>query len=210
MPLIARTAAMSVAVLTLAGAISACARVGAPESDTVAETNLSRSNVRLIDLDGRAFDVWRPDRAAVTVVVFTRTDCPIANRYAPTIRQLQNEYQPRGAEFLLVFVDPAESPDQIRAHVREFGYSSRAVRDPSHTLVAHCEVKTTPEAVVFGRDGIMTYRGRIDDRYADLGRPRAEPTTHDLADAIEATVAGRPVANPRSTAVGCPIADLKD
>jgi hypothetical protein len=210
MPLIARTAATAIAVLSLIGAIQGCAKVGPSESDAVSENHSSWSNVRLVDLDGRTFDLLRLDRARVTVVVFTRSDCPIANRYAPRIREFQDEYQPQGVEFLLVYVDPAESSDQIRKHLQEFGYSCRAVRDPQHTLVAHCGATTTPEAVVFGRDGIMTYRGRIDDRHADLNRPRAEPTTHDLDDAIRATVAGRPVANARAKAVGCPIADLKD
>jgi hypothetical protein len=44
----------------------------------------------------------------------------------------------------------------------------------------------------------------------DLAKPRPQPTTHDLADAIEATLQGRPVAVPRTKAIGCLIADLKE
>jgi hypothetical protein len=38
-------------------------------------------------------------------------------------------------------------------------------------------------------------------------RPAA--TRHDLEDALEAILAGRPVANHRTPAVGCLIADLR-
>lgn len=186
------------AAVAVLGVLAGCGRDDAGRS----------SPVRLLDLDGRPVDLWQSD--AVTVVVFTRTDCPIANRYAPDVRRLYEAYRPRGVEFALVYVDPTESPEMVRAHLRVYGYPCRGLRDPGHALVAHCGVTATPEAVVFARDRSMTYRGRIDDRYVDVGRPRSEPTTRDLADAIEATLAGEPVARPRTEAVGCPIADLRD
>jgi len=66
----------------------------------------------------------------------------------------------------------------------------------------------TPEAAVFA-SGRMLYRGRIDDHYVALGQARPAPTTHDLQDALEAALNGRPVPNPTTKAVGCIIADLK-
>jgi hypothetical protein len=67
----------------------------------------------------------------------------------------------------------------------------------------------TPEAAVYTPDHRLVYRGRIDDWYVDFGKPRAAPTTHDLEDALEAVLGGRPVADARTTAVGCFIGDLK-
>lgn len=160
----------------------------------------------LIDLDGGRFEV--PGR--ISVIVFTRSDCPISNRYAPDVRRLYEEYHPRGVEFYLVYVDPSETPDAIRRHLREYDYPCPGLRDPKHELVKHCGATATPEAVVIGADGALTYRGRIDDRFADVGQPRAVPTTSDLAAAIAATLAGRPVATPRTEAVGCLIADVKE
>ena len=65
----------------------------------------------------------------------------------------------------------------------------------------------TPEAVVWA-GGRVQYRGRIDDRYVDLGVERPAATEHDLADAITAVLAGTPVAHPQTQAVGCYIADF--
>ena len=169
---------------------------------------LDQQPIRLLDLDDQPFDLWKT-QAAVKVVVFARSDCPISNRCAPEIRRLYDAYQSRGVEFYLVYVDPREQPEAIRRHMREYEYPCQGLRDPKHTLVAHCGATTTPEAVVFDQNHTMVYRGRVDDRYVDFGQARAEPTTHDLADAIESTVLGRSVANPRTQAVGCLIADLK-
>lgn len=166
--------------------------------------------IRLVDLSGDKFDLWHQDPAPITVVLFTRTDCPISNRIAPEICRLYKIYHPRGVEFYLVYVDPSEGIQAIRRHLAEYEYPCQGVRDPQHSLVAHCHATATPEAVVFNSNRVTTYQGRVSDLYADLGSARPQATAHDLADAIEATVQGRPVATPRTRAVGCAIADLKD
>ncbi len=183
-----------------------CGIIGCAKDDV---DRLELRPIRLLDLDGEPFDLWRKT-GAIKVVLFTRSDCPISNRCAPEVCRLCDAYQPRGVEFYLVYVDPREQPEAIRRHLLEYGYPCQGLRDPSHTLVAHCGATTTPEAVVFGQNRVMTYRGRVDDLYVDFGQARAKPTTHDLADAIESTLSGRIVANPRTRAIGCLIADLKD
>lgn len=166
-------------------------------------------SVRLLDLDGRPFDLLKSDGKRVRVVVFTRSDCPVSNRYAPDVRQLYETFHPRGVDFYLIYVDPKEQPDSIRTHLKEFDYPCPALRDPDHTLVAFTQATVTPEAVVFDNDGRITYRGRIDDLYVEFGNARAEATKNDLHDAIEATLAAQPIGEPVTKAVGCYIGDLK-
>jgi len=163
----------------------------------------------VFDLDGNSIDPLAQTPAKVKVLVFTRTDCPISNRFAPEIGRLYETFHSRGVEFYLVYVDPHEEPKAIRRHLQEYRYPCIALRDPGHLLVSLCQATTTPEAVVFSSDHQITYQGRINDLYVDLGSSRPQPTTNDLSDAIEATLAGQPVANPRTQPVGCVIADLK-
>jgi hypothetical protein len=196
------------ALCVVAFCILGCAKDDANHPSSAAES--TPVPIRLIDLDGQPFDLGSLDHAVVTVVVFTRTDCPVSNQYAPEIRRLHETYHPRGVDFYLIYVDPHESADDIRRHLREYGYPCQALRDPKRGLVARCHATRTPEAVVFNKNGAITYQGRVDDRYVDVGRPRAEPTTRDLAEAIESTLLGRQVANPRTKAIGCLIADVKD
>jgi hypothetical protein len=167
------------------------------------------ASVRLLDLDGSPFDLLGDGAGRVRVAVFTRSDCPISNRYAPEIGDLHEEFHPRGVDFYLIYVDPDQTPEAIRTHLTQFNYPCKALRDPEHTLVAYAQASVTPEAVVFDGNGTITYRGRIDNLYADLGKARADATTHDLRDAIEATLSGRKVVEPVTTAIGCYIGDLK-
>lgn len=163
----------------------------------------------LEDLDGKPFDVVANFPDGVLVVVFTRTDCPIANRYAPEIRRLWEKFQPSGVEFWLVYVDPQQSREAVRKHWDEYEYPCTAYLDPHHNLATLTGATVTPEAIVHDRNRRIVYRGRIDDLFVDFGKSRPQATTHDLEDAIAATLEGQPVVEPVTKAVGCYIADLK-
>jgi hypothetical protein len=163
----------------------------------------------LYDLDGKYVDPSEILGDGVAIWIYTRTDCPVSNRYAPEVRELHEAFHPRGVSFYLIYVDPQETAESIRAHVKEYNYPCVALRDPDHTTIPFTEATVTPEAVVFDKTGQIAYRGRISDLYAELGNGRASATKHDLRDAIEATLRGQPVAEPVTTPVGCYIGDLK-
>jgi thiol-disulfide isomerase/thioredoxin len=142
------------------------------------------------------------------VLIFLRTDCPVSKRYAPTIQKLAAKYAEQ-VNFWLVFPSKGDSVEIVAGHAREFGYKLPVLRDPNHILVSRAKATITPEAALFDAHGVVRYHGRIDDWYVSFGRARPAPTKHDLDEALAAVVAGRPVTNAASPAVGCYIADVK-
>ena len=166
---------------------------------------------RLFDLEGRETHPLSETGSRAIVFLFTRTDCPISNRYAPEVERLRAELQPKGVTFWLVFPDPKETAGAIRNHMREYGYGMEALRDPEHRLVDLTGVRVTPEAAIFvpAPDAVhMVYRGRIDDRYLDFGSMRPEPTTHDVERVLNLVLSGGPVAYETTTAAGCFIPEI--
>ena len=143
------------------------------------------------------------------MLLFVRSDCPITNRYAPELIRIAHEYEARGVEFWLVYPDAAETPERIAHHQLEYKLPGTAVRDPQHLLQKRAEARISPQAAVFDRRGRLTYSGRIDDRYVAFGKARSAPTTHDLEDAIAATLDGKPIKEPRTRSVGCYLADIQ-
>ena len=142
----------------------------------------------------------------LTVYVFTTTDCPISNRYAPEIQRLAAKFGSK-AHFVLVYPVPTDSPDMIREHKKKFAYAIDSVRDTDQQLLKLTGVTIAPEVAVM-KGSQRLYRGRIDDRFVDLGKERSAAMAHDLEDALTAISSGKPVAKPETRAVGCFLADL--
>lgn len=142
---------------------------------------------------------------AATVLVFTAVDCPISDRYAPEVRRLATRYAAQGVRFWIVYANQGERPEAAKAHAEAFGYGLPVALDTRATLADRAEAMVTPEAAVFDRAGRLVYHGRIDDRYVDFGVDRAQPTTHELDEALAAVLAGRPLARTSVPAVGCAI-----
>jgi len=174
----------------------------------LASSSLASGQRTALDLAGRAVNPLTAHSGKVVVLVFLRRDCPVSSRYAPVIQQVSARYADR-ANFWLVYPDKTESPQVIRKYLTEYGYHLPALRDPEHVLVKLGRVQITPEVAVFDRNHQLAYDGRIDDWYLELSRARPAPTTHELEDAIRATLAGKPVVKSEIRGVGCYISDLE-
>jgi AhpC/TSA family len=184
-----------------------CARIGASEP-----VRIGVGEGTAVDLDGAVVDPLKASAGKIVVLFFVRVDCPISNRYAPTIQGIERRVRLDNAgrvAFWLVYPDRSESAEQIRKHKKEFGYELPALRDVQRSLVAESHAQTTPEAVVFDADRKLIYHGRIDNLFEDFGRARPAATTHELEDAIHAALDGKEVANASVPSVGCYISDLK-
>jgi hypothetical protein len=165
--------------------------------------------VQLPNLDNQLVDPFAASKNAKAVVfVFVSAECPVSNRYAPELRRLRGQLEPRGVRFWLVFPNPAEDAAGIRTHLTEFDYGIPALRDPRQELVKLTGATMTPEAAVYDGGGRRVYRGRIDNRYVRLGLERPVPTEHDLLDAATAVLDGRSVSSGSAPAVGCYISDF--
>jgi hypothetical protein len=152
--------------------------------------------------------------AKASAMFFIATDCPISNWYAPTIQQVCRDYAARGVDCTLVYEDvdlgatPAALDRDVRAHLRDYRYGSMpAAVDRTRVLATRAKATITPQVVLIDGGGTIRYRGRIDNGYAALGRPRQHVTSHDLRVSLDAVLAGRPVPTPETEALGCYITD---
>ncbi len=147
-------------------------------------------------------------RGPATVWIFVTVDCPIANAYAPEIREIGARCRDLGVAMLLVHVDPGVTADRARAHARAYGLEGPVILDGRHRLVARAGATVTPEAAVFDSAGRLRYLGRIDDRTPALGARRAKASRQELRAAIEALATGEGEVPGDVPAVGCLIEEL--
>jgi hypothetical protein len=147
------------------------------------------------------------------VLIFTRVDCPISNRYAPLVNELTTKYanptdgRPR-VPFYLVYPNPTLNEERRAQHLTEYEYRAQALWDPDQIFVARAHASVTPEAALFDSRGTLRYHGQIDNQHVDYGTYRPEATMHPLVEAIEAVLTGNIPAVHYAPAVGCLISDL--
>jgi hypothetical protein len=155
------------------------------------------------DIDGRPFAPFAPAGKA-NVLLFVQTDCPISNSYAPEIQRICKAYESRGVSCSLAYEDVRVDTAAVRKHMKDFAYTGvPAAIDASRAIADRARATITPAAVVVDSRGAVLYRGRIDNLYASLGKPRRHVTEHDLTDALDAILAGKPVPKPETEALGC-------
>jgi hypothetical protein len=163
-------------------------------------------------VDGGQLRPFEPAGAA-NVIFFLTTDCPISNSYAPEIQRVCRDYAATGVSCSLMYedVDTGEAgllERNVRTHLRDYRYEGLAAAvDRARVIARHANASVTPEAVVVDRAGTIRYRGRIDNFYAGLGKPRQQITERDLRDALDAVLAGREVSKAETKALGSHIVD---
>lgn len=170
--------------------LAAC---GAPAPDT---------GVVLCDVGGGEHTPLLADAGKVQVFVVTSHECPIANAYAPAIAALAAGWRELPVAVYVVHADPDLTVAAAARHAREYALPGTVLLDPCQTLIRALGATKTPEAIV-RKDGVIRYRGRIDDQWRALDARAQEPATHDLRDAVAAVLAGRPVAAASTPVIGC-------
>jgi hypothetical protein len=171
---------------------------------------LLNPSLALRDVDGVQRRPLEVARGHTNALFFITQDCPISNRYAHEIRRICDGYASRGVSCTLVYVDGSITDVAAKKHAQEYGHGDYPkIVDRRRQLVAATGATITPEAVVVGSNGAIAYRGRIDNGYAGLLRPRSVVTEHDLRDALDAVTAGKPAPRAEVPATGCYIPDLQ-
>ncbi|HEU4420698.1 MAG TPA: redoxin domain-containing protein [Planctomycetota bacterium] len=167
------------------------------------------TRVQLQDLDGKAHDPLAVGHGAVHVLLFTSHECPIANAYAPTLRELASSWSGTAVRLFVIHVDPDLTVAAARTHARDYELPGSILLDPHHQLARAVGATKTPEAVVLTGSS-MVYRGRIDDQWRALGSRAQDATSHDLRDAVAAALAGRAVAVASTPVVGCLLPEARE
>ena len=146
---------------------------------------------------------WASKKAVV--LFFSSTDCPLANAYVPEMNRMRQAYATRGVVLYAVQGDATIAAPEVVKHAKEFGFSFPYLFDPEEALATYTGAVAVPSVAVLSPRGELLYLGRIDNRQEDFGKQRPQATEFDLKDALEAVLAGKPVARPRTKAFGCAI-----
>jgi peroxiredoxin len=135
-----------------------------------------------------------------SVLIFMAVQCPVSNAYNERMEKLAQDYKAKGINVIGINSNVAESADAVKAHAAEKNLTFTILKDAGNKIADRLGASVTPEAYFLDASNKLLYRGRIDNSKNVEG-----VTSSELRDAIEATLAGKPIAKTTANAFGCTI-----
>lgn len=161
----------------------------------------------LTNVDGKTVSLADFADAPALVVAFICNHCPFVKHLADDFAKFANEVMAKGAAVVAISsndVDnyPADSPEQMVAEAEARGYRFPYLYDETQEVAKAYHAACTPDFYVFDADRKLVYRGQFDDSRPESGIPI---TGADLRAAVDAVLAGQPVAEKQHPSIGCNI-----
>lgn len=159
----------------------------------------------LPDTEGEEHAMPADPAPPATVVVVTCNHCPYVIAWNPRLRAVAEEYAPRGVRMLAVNANdatryPADSPERMRDFVRDQAWPIPYLHDASQDVAHALGAVATPHVFVFDGDQRLAYSGAPDSDHEDPAQG-----AEWLRGALDAVLAGEPVARPETPARGCSV-----
>jgi thiol-disulfide isomerase/thioredoxin len=163
----------------------------------------------LIDLNGNKTNIHQNIRSENNekpfALIFLAAECPISQKYAPILRGMQEQFP--DVKFIVVFTK-WDKTEAIKGYLNEYPltitkYPITVLKDKKNGLINEINAKITPEAFLFNKDGVLKYRGAIDNWFYALGKYRPEASENYLKDAIDSVFKNEPIKIKQTDAIGC-------
>jgi peroxiredoxin len=158
------------------------------------------ADFKLPDADGLERSLASVKGKNGTVLIFISAQCPVVRAYNERIEKLAQDYRARGVNVVGINSNVTESTEDIKRHISDNKFSFVVLRDANNKIADMLGAERTPEVYFLDAANKLVYHGRIDNN-KNVEMVQA----NDLRDAIDATLAGKPVVKTEAAAFGCTI-----
>ena len=167
------------------------------------------TDFKLKNVDGKMVSLADYKKAKGFIVIFTCNHCPFAKAYEERIVALDKKYAPKGYPVIAINPnDPAlyaeDSYDNMKVRAKEKGFTFPYLFDEGQTVFPQYGATKTPHVFILQKEGaknMVRYIGAIDNNYANP----ADVTEKFAEKALDELLAGQPVSQPTTVAIGCGI-----
>jgi len=171
--------------------------LGTPAPDFSLEDVVSGRTITL--------DTFSDDKALL--VMFICRHCPFVKHVERELARLGIDYAGRGLGIVAISANdaakyPDDAPPELAAMAEALGFTFPFCFDETQAVAKSYTAACTPDFFLFDEDRTLVYRGQLDDSRPESGIP---VTGRDLRAAVDAALAGRPVAAEQRPSIGCNI-----
>lgn len=161
----------------------------------------------LPDSNGKTVRLEDFREATGLLVVFSCNHCPYVKHIQHELVAIGREYGPKGIAMVAINANnvdayPEDSVERMREVAALSGYTFPYLHDGTQKVAKAYRAACTPDFFLFDRNRHLVYRGQLDDSRPGGGTP---VTGRDLRQALDALLAGRPIAAEQRPSMGCNI-----
>ncbi len=163
----------------------------------------------LKNIDGKTVSLADYNSAKGVILTFTCNHCPYSKAYESRIVALDKQYKPLGYPVVAInpndpTLEPEDSFDEMKKRAKDKGFTFPYLVDATQDITKAYGATRTPHMFVLQREGdafFVRYIGAIDDNHSEPEKV----TKRYLGEAVDALLAGKPVPNSFTKAIGCGI-----
>lgn len=189
---------------------AAAAPVTMPEGYKVGDEAM---DFKLKNIDGKEVSLAQFTDAKGYIVIFTCNHCPYAKAYEGRIKDLDKKYKALGYPVIAInpndpALQPEDSYEAMKTNAKEKGFTFPYLFDEKQEVYPAYGATKTPHVYLLQKENgklIVKYIGAIDDNYE---KPEAVKAKY-VETAVDALLAGKPVTETKTVAVGCSIKDKR-
>jgi peroxiredoxin len=162
---------------------------------------------QLPDTNGKTVSLADFENAPALLVLFICNHCPYVKHIRAELANLARDYQAKGVGIVAINSNDAanyrdDSPEKMKQEVKSAGYTFPYLYDETQSVAKAYRAACTPDIFLFDKNLKLAYRGQLDDSRPGNDIP---VTGENLRAALDAVLAGTPVAENQNPSIGCNI-----
>ena len=146
-------------------------------------------------------------KGKIVVLEWTNPECPYVQRHKGEEKTMTKTHKALGGseEIVWLAIDSSDfvKPEASKKSKKEWGFDHPVLQDPSGEVGKLYAAKTTPHMYVIDKEGVLRYKGAIDDD--PRGKKAAKERTNYVSQAVQALQNGEELAKTETKAYGCSV-----
>ncbi|PSR56499.1 redoxin [Adhaeribacter arboris] len=179
------------------------------------EIGASAPDFSLPGVDGKTYSLKSFANAKILTIIFTCNHCPTAQAYEDRMKALVTDYKNKGVAVVAVspnypqavsldemgYTDLGDSFEEMKIRAKDKGYNFPYLFDGETEIMSKAYgPMATPHVFVFDQQRKLRYTGRL-----DAAEKPGSANAEDTRSALDALLAGKPVAVAKTKTFGCSI-----
>ena len=166
------------------------------------QTNTKRSrlgqvlpDLSLFPMNDTRFRLSELKNIKAIVITMRDISCPVSQKYGPLIAHIEQEYAPKGIQFIYSYVGQKKPEKNAKKDLKKFKFKGPYVIDTRQKIINTLGADTTGEVFILTPERKLIYKGPLDNSEYHLSSKSDDykAKKHYVTDVLQAVTSGKEI-----------------